>query len=116
MNEPLKASTVQEAHAEYLGALEAADSALKRLLLLTPEGEKPEGAKAAPRLFTPEMLRSAQRVGDFLSDARLHGLVVAQNVMNFTEEAREAALEAQKGRFKVVGEGEAAPEAPADAP
>ena len=117
MSEPLKEAAVSAAHADVLAAVSATEAAIQKLMLLTPEAPKPEGAKPedrAPRMFTRDMVRSAGRIADFLADTRLHALVVAQEIMQFTEEAREAALAAQAGRFKIVDgpKAEGGPDAP----
>lgn len=88
---PLTEKQVAEAHANAIGCIEAADHAVRKLLMLVPKDEK----TGRPQL-TPELARSASRIGDFLSDTRLHLLVVGQSVMGFTEEAREMAIEMMK--------------------
>ena len=59
---------------------------------LTERAEPAEGKKEGPRMFNMDMRDSASRIAGFLKDARLHAFVLAQNIMGFTEEAREAAI------------------------
>lgn len=99
MENSLKAAEVQEKHAAVLAAVEAVDVAFKGLMLLTPEGEKQKDQKTAPRMFNPDMIDSAQHIARALKEIRLDSLVVAQSVMMFTEEAREAALQAKEGEM-----------------
>lgn len=106
MEEKLKAAVVQEKHAAVLAAIEAVDTAFKALMLLTPEGEKKEGQKVAPRMFNPDMMDSAQHIGRALKVIRLDALVVAQNVMMFSEEAQEAAIEANKASIEAQAAGQ----------
>lgn len=106
MPETLKEAAVREKHEAVLACIGALDLSLQELMMLVPEGEPKTPGARAPKMFTAKLVRSAQRISDFLQDVNLHSLVVAQEVMNFTDEAREAAIAAQKGKFKIVGEGE----------
>lgn len=108
---PLTEKQVAEAHANAIGCIEAADQAVRKLLMLVPKDEK----TGRPQL-TPELARSASRIGDFLSDTRLHLLVVGQSVMGFTEEAREMAIEMMKKKKQNGGEMPAPDPAPNFAP
>ena len=115
MSEPLKAADVQKKHADVIAALEAFDAQYQELLLLTPEAEEVADPKRPKRrMFTPDMLDSARAIARNLKIVRFDVLTTAQGVINYTEEAREAALEAQKGRFKVLGDQPT--EAPKEAP
>ena len=98
----LKAVEVQTAHAEFLAAMDAADQLFQKLVLLTPSTEAADG-KPAQRMITPDMRDSAQAVARSLKVSRLDALVIAQTLMGYTEEAREAAVQAQ------LGEGAALP-------
>ena len=98
----LKAAEVQTAHAEFLAAMDATDQLFQKLVLLTPSTEPTEG-KPAQRMITPDMRDSAQAVARALKVSRFDAFVVAQTLMGFTEEAREAAVQAQ------LGEGAALP-------
>lgn len=100
----MKAAEVTQRHQEFLAACSSVDASFRALMELVPEVEA--GGKKR-RQFTLETLHSANEVARYLKNVRLHGLVVAQEIMNQTDESREAALEAQKGRFKVVGGGDA---------
>ena len=102
---------VREAHAGVLEAIRGVELKLKALVELTPVAEK-DGKKF--RMVTPDMNDSLNECRRNVKQTVLNVLVVAQGVMNYTQEAREAALEAQKGRFKVVGDQEpaGAPDAP----
>ena len=92
MSEPLKAAAVDQAYAGVIESIAAVDAAIQNLLLLTPRAEPAEGKKEGPRMFNMDMRDSASRIAGFLKDARLHAFVLAQNIMGFTEEAREAAI------------------------
>lgn len=115
---PLKAELVTEKHAAAVAALEAFDAAFQDLMLLTPAAEEAADPKRPPRrMFTPDMLDSARAVARNLKIVRFDVLAVAQGVMNYTEEAQEAAIAAQRGKFKLVddpahAEGKEAPSAP----
>jgi hypothetical protein len=98
----LKAVEVQTAHAEFLAAMEATDQLFQKLVLLTPSTENTDG-KPAQRMITPDMRDSAQAVARSLKVSRLDALVIAQTLMGYTEEAREASVQAQ------LGEGAALP-------
>jgi hypothetical protein len=90
----LKAQEVQNAHADVLAAIEAADKAVRSLVLLTPNAEGEEG-KPGPKMFTQDMVDSVQHIARAMKVARLDALVIAQTLMNYTEETREAAVAAQ---------------------
>lgn len=105
----MKSEEVTKSHMAFLEACAGVDASFHSLMALVPEVED-KGKKR--RQFTMEMMHSAGEVARYLKNVRLHGLVVAQEIMNLTDEAKEAAIEAQKGRFKLVGEEKAdAPQA-----
>ena len=95
MSETLKAATVDQAYAGVIESIAAVDASIQNLLLLTPRAEPAEGKKEGPRMFNMDMRDSASRIAGYLKDARLHAVVLAQNIMGFTEEAREAAIAQQ---------------------
>lgn len=100
----LTEAAVRDAHAAVVSAIAGAEAALKGLIMLTPFGEN-EGKKFL--MVTPDMSDSINECRRNLKQTVLNALVVAQGVMGYTSEAKEAALKAQEGRFKVVGEPEA---------
>ena len=109
MSKTLTAAEVQEKHMAVMAALEPVDKAFRELMLLTPEAEG-DGKAPARRMFNPDMIDSSQAIARAMKVMRLDVLVIAQSLMGMTEEAKEEALKAQAGKFKIVG-GE-----PADAP
>jgi hypothetical protein len=105
---PLLEAGVRAAHAAVLEAIHGVEQALKSLIELVPIAEQ-DGKKF--RMVTPDMNDSLNECRRNMKQTVLNVLVVAQGAMNYTEEAKEAAIKAQAGRFKVVGE----PGAPSDA-
>lgn len=101
MDEELKSQNVIDAHAEFKASVDAAELAFRKLVSLAPDEPAAEGAPAR-KSITPDMADSARHVARAFKTAVLDALVVAQGLMAFTAEAREAAVAAQKGRFKIV--------------
>ena len=89
----LKADHVQAAHVEILQSLEAVNKSVQALLLLVPEAPGKDG-KPGPRMFTPDLVDSAQAIARALKTCKLDALVISQTLMSATEEAREAAVAA----------------------
>ena len=107
---PLTEAAVREAHAAVLASVGDVQQKIKVLIDLTPIAEQ-DGKKF--RMVTPDMDDSIKECVRNMKQTVLNVLVVAQGVMNYTEEAREAAIAAQKGKFKVVkNPAEGAPDAP----
>lgn len=98
----LSAASVQAAHAGFTASLDAVNQAFQALMLLTPKQGEDTEDQPAPRMFTPDMIDSARHVARALKVARLDGLVVAQNLMNYTIEVRNAAADAAASKFSIV--------------
>ena len=111
MNEeakPLTETDVRDAHLAVVESLAGVEKAIKALIEMTPIAEQ-DGKKF--RMVTPDMNDSLVECRRNLKQTVLNVLVVAQGVMNYTEEAKEAALKAQAGKFKIVDAPGAAPDA-----
>ena len=106
----LKAEQIQSAHLEVLQTLESVNKSVQALLSLVPEAPAKNG-KPGPRMFTPDVVDSAQAIARALKTCKLDSLVISQTLMNFTEEAREAAIAAAN-----LGDAPPADAPPADAP
>ena len=105
----LKAEQVQLAHLEVLQGIEAVNKSIQSLLALVPNAPDKDG-KPGPKMITPDVFDSAQAMARGLKVCKLDALVVAQTLMGFTEEAREAAIAAKVGQVPDASPAASGPE------
>lgn len=104
----MKAAEVVAKQQAVVRASDGVELALRDLVSMFPEVEGPDGKKH--RSISPDAIDSVRAIARGLKMIKLDALVVSQEVMNQSEEAVEAALKAQEGRFKIV-DGPTPPEA-----
>ena len=109
----MKAAEVVAKQQAVVSATADVDRLIRELIAMAPIAETPDKRKVP--MLSPDAQDSLRHISRALKVINLDALVVSQEIMGYTEEAKEAAIEAQKGKLKIIGQdGKPVEEAPAN--